>query len=110
MSFEIHGLMAQSAANFNTTSRHLPRLLFGPVPVYERRVSHLTPGQFLADSFRQTRRSRYESSSKGVMGVGKVAVFSGIGIAALSGLTWALKRFLKSSTYDDLDSEAHHHL
>ncbi|CAL8462346.1 g1879 [Coccomyxa elongata] len=35
------------------------------------------------------------------MGVGKVAVFSGIGIAALSGLTWA---FLKSSTYDDLNS------
>ncbi|BDA41776.1 Putative S-adenosyl-L-methionine-dependent methyltransferase [Coccomyxa sp. Obi] len=38
------------------------------------------------------------------MGVGKVATVSGIGIAALSGLAWALKRFLRSKDYDDLDS------
>ncbi|BDA46207.1 Putative S-adenosyl-L-methionine-dependent methyltransferase [Coccomyxa sp. Obi] len=38
------------------------------------------------------------------MGVGKVATIRGIGIAALSGLALALKRFLKSRDYDDLDS------
>ncbi len=39
------------------------------------------------------------------MGAGKVAAISSIGIAALSGLAWTLKRFLRSKNHDDLDSE-----
>ena len=44
------------------------------------------------------------------MGVGKIATISGIGIAAFSGLAWAVKRFLRSRDYDDLDSENHYHM
>lgn len=72
----------------------------------------LTPALFCTTAFQCQKAvcssNRCERSLKGVMGVGKLATNSGIGIAALSGLAWALKRFLKSRDYDDLDSKIHH--
>lgn len=39
-----------------------------------------------------------------MVGPFKVIAISGVGIAAISGLTWALKHFLGLRGYDDLDS------
>ena len=39
------------------------------------------------------------------MGRAKLAAIGGLGLAAVSGLAWAVKHFLKDRGYDDLDSK-----
>lgn len=39
------------------------------------------------------------------MGRAKLAAIGGLGVAAVSGLAWAIKHFLRDRGYDDLDSK-----